>query len=258
MHIFVINLEKDQARRESIAKQLQDLKLEFEIIKGIYGATMSVEERQRDYADGKAKWRCSRSLVPAEIGCALSHINVYKIMAERQLKSALILEDDVVLPTNLKELLKDCSNVLDTQQAQVWLLSTASGYSRPKTTIRINKEHLLLPYQSGYFTSSYLLTLPAAQALLKDLYPVRDVADCWQRMHRYRVVDLFVFDPPVIEQDQVLFGSSTTSDIQSLAFLNYTSKIIYKARRARSILWEAGYSRYRKWLRPYSGTKLNP
>lgn len=256
MHIFVINLEKDQARRESIAKQLQDLNLEFEVIKAVYGANLSPEERQRDYDDGKAKWLRSRTLAPAEIGCAMSHINVYKLMAERQLQAALILEDDVVLPSNLKELLNDCTSALDTQLALVWLLSPATGDRQSGVSTQINKDYLLLPYQAGYFASSYLLTLPAAQALHKELYPVGDYADCWPLMHRYRVVDLFVFEPPVIEQDQEQFGSSTTVGIQGLTLNDYLPKIIYKARRLRSVLWEFFYAPYRKWLRPYAGIKL--
>ncbi len=253
MHIFVINLEKDIARRESISRQFEELGLDYEIITGVYGASLSSEERLRDYNDRKALWLRSRPLVNAEIGCALSHIKVYKAMVERGIESALILEDDVILPPNLKLFLDEVENKLDTKQASVWLLSPAEGFNVTEVSISIDQTYSLRPYKTGFYTSSYLLTLSAAQALLKELYPVSDVADCWLRMQRYKVVDLFAIDPPLIEQDQDTFGSSTTSDIQKAIKTDYCSKVIYKARRVRSVLWESIYSRYRKNCRPYAG-----
>ena len=41
MHIFVINLEKDISRRESIVGQLEALGLAYEIIPAVYGAALS-------------------------------------------------------------------------------------------------------------------------------------------------------------------------------------------------------------------------
>ena len=169
------------------------------------------EDRLRHYDDRKAKWRQSRSLVPAEIGCALSHLSVYRTMIERGLEHALILEDDVTLPSNLKSFLNRCVKYLESNTPTVWLLSPAVGRKTNMPPVSIGAAHCLLPYRAGYYASSYLLTLPAARALLKELYPVGDVADCWKRMNRYRVVDLYVVSPPLIEQNQDKFGSSTSS-----------------------------------------------
>jgi hypothetical protein len=101
-----------------------------------------------------------------------------------------------------------------------------------------------------------LLTLPAARSLLKELYPVGDVADCWKRMHRYNVVDLYVVTPPLIAQNQEEFGSSTTSDYRQTVRSDVMTKVVYKARRARTIGLDLFYAPYRRWLRPYSGIQF--
>lgn len=258
MHIFVINLEKDVARRESIAAQLDALGLSYEIVPGVYGASLTEQERARVYDDRKAKLHRARSLVPAEIGCALSHLKVYRAIVERGLDAALILEDDVALPANLKGVLNECSSHLKASTPAVWLLSPADGDTAASNPLLIGASHRLLPYQSGYFTSSYLLTRAAAAALLRELEPVSDVADCWQRLARYKVVDLYVVAPPLIKQKQDKFGSSTTSDYHANIKPGLITRALYKIRRTRSIFWDCVYAPYRRWFRPYAGLKIDP
>jgi glycosyl transferase family 25 len=253
MQIFVINLEKDIARKESIARQLGKLDLAYEIVPAVYGAALSAEERSKHYDDRKAKWHRARSLVPAEIGCALSHLNLYQQMIERGIEYALILEDDVVLPPDLGDFLEACVAHLVPEKPSVWLLSPAKGRATDAAPVSITSTHRLLPYRDGFYTSSYLLTLPAARSLLKELYPVGDVADCWKRMQRYKVVDLYAVAPPLIAQNQEEFGSSTTSDYHQTIRSDLFGKLTYKLRRARTIGLDLFYAPYRRWLRPYSG-----
>jgi len=256
MHIFVINLEKDIARRESIVGQLETLGLPYEIVPAVYGAALSAEERARHYDERKAKWRLSRILTPAEIGIALSHLKIYRLMIERGIEYAMILEDDVMLPSDLGKLLDECGVNLEPTKPSVWLLSPATGRKNAPCHVSIGSSHRLFPYQNGYYASSYILTLTAARALLAELYPVSDVADCWLRMHRYRVVDIFIVTPPLIVQDQDGFGSSTTSSYYESIRSDLVPKAIYKLRRLRAIIFDLFYARYRRWFRPYSGINL--
>ena len=234
MHIFVINLEKDSARRESISLQLQTLGLPFELVPAVYGANLTHNERKQHYSDRKAKWYRSRSLVDAEIGCALSHINVYRQIIDKGIDKALILEDDVTLPENLQFFIDQANNIIDNSKPTVWLLSPATGVFNTQTSRTLSTTHKVLPYANGYYASSYIVNLEASKALVKELYPVSDVADCWAKLNDYHTVDLYVIDPPVITQNQDEFGSSTTADIirkKSSIF----SVLIYKLRRLRFI-----------------------
>lgn len=256
MHIFVINLEKDVARRDSISAQLDSLGLAYEIVPGVYGANLTVKERALVYDDRKAKLHRARSLVPAEIGCALSHLRVYHTIVERGLDTALILEDDVELPANLKEVLNECSNQLRASSPSVWLLSPAKGDTAASPPLMISTSHRLLNYRSGYYASSYIITHMAATALIRELEPVSDVADCWQRLAVYKVVDLYVVDPPLIEQNQDEFGSSTTTALLLSSNKSFIAQALYKARRVRSVFWKNIYGTYRRHFYPYAGLKF--
>lgn len=258
MHIYVINLEKDVARRASISAQLETLGLAYEIVSGVYGGSLTEQERARVYDDRKAKLHRARSLVPAEIGCALSHLKVYRTIVERGLDAALILEDDVALPANLKCILDECWIHLVASTPSVLLLSPADGAATASSLAQLGASHRLVPYRAGYFASAYVITRTGASALLRELEPVSDVADCWQRLARYKVVDIYVVEPPLIEQNQVQFGSSTTADYHANTKNGLIARLVYKSRRARSILWDCVYGPYRRRFRPYAGLKLEP
>ena len=93
---FVINLVHAVKRRAHMEEQLQAQGIQAEFIDAVNGRQMSETERQSHLNSEKMKdigWKLS----PAEIGCALSHLKVYKLMVERQLPYAIILEDDIEL-----------------------------------------------------------------------------------------------------------------------------------------------------------------
>jgi glycosyl transferase family 25 len=257
MQIFVINLEKDTARRASITGQLNVLGFPFELVSGVLGSALTAGDLARHYDDGKAKWRMARSLLPAEVGCALSHVNIYRMMLAHGIPFALILEDDVSLPRELGEILGACAALLDKRRPEVWLLSPADGRREVPSERTVGPRHVLLPYHRGFYTSSYLLTLSAAKALLAELYPIGDVADCWGRLSRYRVVDIGVLSPAVIHQDQEQFGSSTTLDYHAVIDRKLGSMLLYKLRRMRAIVRDAVYAPYRRRWRPYAGLALD-
>jgi glycosyl transferase, family 25 len=260
MHIFVINLEKDRERRESITRQLNGLHLPFELFPGVLGSALSPEELASCYDDKKAKRKLCMSLVPAHIGCSLSHAKIYREIIGRELPCALILEDDVVLPSSVPGVLAQIAELIEERKPEVILLSPANGLSERKRKRDLGNGSSLVPFKSGYFTSSYIVTNTAARALYKELYPVADTADCWDRLKRYKVVDIYVLAPALIAQDRSTFGSSTHEDtMQSLRALRIhgVRKLIFKGRRAWSKLVDCFYALYRRHCLPYAGTDLN-
>ena len=234
MHIFVINLPKDQERRQAVGKQFSRLRLDYEVIPGVNGEVLSKEELVQSYNQKKALRIQCRPLVPAEIGCALSHIAVYRTIIERQLPYALILEDDVELPDELPRIINALERRLDSTYRKVILLSPAAVDE--KDAICFVRDYRITSFKSGCFAHAYIVTRSAASALLKFLYPVADVADCWTRLKRHRVVDIEGVTPAVIAQNQVAFGSSTTIDLTKAGVHkikeNTLDKFIFKSRRA--------------------------
>jgi len=103
MNIFVISLESEVVRRNSMRQQLGSLGLDYEFFDAIRGAEYFNDPRW--YDDASARRLEGRSLRPGEVGCALSHAAVYAEIVKRGIPWALILEDDAVLHRALPALL---------------------------------------------------------------------------------------------------------------------------------------------------------
>lgn len=256
MKIFVVNLFKDIERRNSIELQFNKINLSFTFINAVYGKELSEIELSECYNDKKAKRTQCRSLTPAEIGCAYSHINIYKKMVKDKIHTALILEDDVVIPENLSTVLLELEPMMSNDSPQVILLSPVLSFEKENDVTVVNKTYNLLKFKNGYYTSSYIVNLYAAKTLLKELYPIGDVADCWSRLKRHKIVNISALNPPLIYQDQEEFGSSTTTDILKHQKIGFLSKISYKFKRAFWLGLDFILAFYNRKFRNYGGVKL--
>ena len=250
MEIFYINLDKDVARRESMERQLSGLSLNYQRIEAVYGRDLSEEQLRTIYSENKALRRHSMKLVPAHIGCSASQLLAYREIVRRDLPYALILEDDVILPIDLSDKLQEIEGQLRVGHPEVLLLSPAKAEMSCPDDVRTSEHFSIAPFISGYWTSSYIVTNLAAQSLLKELHPVGDVADCWARLNRFKVVDLFALQPHLIEQEQETFGSSTTADFKP--FANSLTKALYKLRRLRCVVLDRLSAPWRRRFHPYN------
>jgi glycosyl transferase, family 25 len=100
--IYVITLARNEARHTSIRKGLAglDVKLHW----GVDGAQLTEAMVAADYDDARAHAVYGRSLSPGELGCALSHLNVYREALAEGFGRILVIEDDVILNhTNLSQ-----------------------------------------------------------------------------------------------------------------------------------------------------------
>ena len=97
MHAYVINLARSTDRRAHITAELQRVGLDFEFISAVDGRTLDLSDST--LIDPSLVSRC---VFPAgTVGCALSHFHVYQKILEDGRDTALVLEDDVILPDDL-------------------------------------------------------------------------------------------------------------------------------------------------------------
>src|SRR5690348_4758531 len=125
MKAFVINLERDVRRRESIIAQLESLGLEYEMLTAVLGSALDSSEVSRITDMQRARRYLGRALTGAEIGCALSHVHAYRRILDQNLPAALILEDDVVLPPDTPVVLREIEKVINPRKPDLILLSDA-------------------------------------------------------------------------------------------------------------------------------------
>jgi len=122
-------------------------------------------------------------LSPGQIGCALSHLEIYRLIGERNLPCALIVEDDAILPRNicqvLNYLIPYCS-----AEGVVQLYNWGGGgeYSGQMVVRVPGNMVLCYPMRATDLggTSTYVIGCAAAKGILAANYPVQVTADNWE------------------------------------------------------------------------------
>ena len=213
MHIFVINLPENSARREAMGRQLQSLNLAYEILPAVRGKSLTAEERRRNYDEDRCIRTVGHSLSAGVLGCSLSHIAFYRKVVESDISHALVLEDDAWLNPNLPQLLDAIEKQFSADQTTTILLSWTNAVTNPYR--RLWAGYGLRPVRSAVCTHAYVVTHAAAKALLKALYPVHNVADCWDWLIKHGIAEIQAVIPPCITTD-LAYDSDITPEMQKM------------------------------------------
>lgn len=185
MKIFVVSLKRASERRKAIVLQLNRLKLDFELIDAVDGKLIEETEKKK-LVDGKYLDCTKYCFNDGEIGCALSHLNIYKKISDEEIEHALILEDDVLLPDNILDILDE----LDSEIAndEVLLLSYFSHKHLPLELssqnllqMKTTDSKFLYPVDIQHVGSAmaYVVSRQAAQNLTQVNAPMIGTADHW-------------------------------------------------------------------------------
>ena len=190
LQCFVVNLKRDSEKRNKIVKYLDNLNLDYSFIEAVEGRDLTDAEIAENVDSEKAFARLGRHLSKGEIGCALSHLSIYKKIVDEKIEVSLILEDDVKVDyPEAAAHIEAISHILEDQLETVdcILLGHHPRYSRELETvtsvferIKINKRVRL-----GWFTErpvgayAYLLTLEGAQKRLREFEMITKPLDHW-------------------------------------------------------------------------------
>nr|CDS57535.1 hypothetical protein SYMBAF_200005 [Serratia symbiotica] len=68
------------------------------------------------------------AVTKGEVGCALSHLKAYRKLIDSNNEVALVIEDDVIIPSNLKNIINEIVNRNDDEKKLVTLLSKVNKY----------------------------------------------------------------------------------------------------------------------------------
>ena len=101
---FLINLDTDTDRLAYMDEQLQSRSIPYRRQSAIHGKTYT--PTKEEYDEYLAVKKGGHALLPGEIGCALSHAAVISTIVAEEIPYALVLEDDVALPKNFKEIIE--------------------------------------------------------------------------------------------------------------------------------------------------------
>jgi glycosyl transferase, family 25 len=198
---FCINLDRHTERRSFIEAQLVKAGIEAERFPGIDGAELP--EWLRGYFPADCPLR------PAQIGCIASHLAVMrKIVFEHPCGAALVLEDDAILPSDLRAVLDALLATLPPRWDIVRLCRPPKRAFRPLRELSTSRPHTLVRYSRiPVGAAGYLVSSTGALKLLRPRHIRRpndvEIAHPW-------LMDLDVYGvvPPPISQERVAVPST--------------------------------------------------
>ena len=181
MKVYAITLERIEERKHYINNHLNELNLDYQIIKAIDGASLSKEEMAAS-CDMKNVEKWSWWLTPGAIGCALSHYNAYEALVETNEKAGFVIEDDTILPENINELLNEIEQEIG--ENEIILLFYSSFNPANLSSVGLKKladGNLVYPMETSktFSALAYVIGRKAAQNMLNNIKPIRVTADNW-------------------------------------------------------------------------------
>lgn len=205
---YVINLARSTDRREYITGELDKAKVDYEIVTGVEGRDLDVN----DTATIDPVLFSLSSYPGGLAGAALSHLRVYRKILADGLGKAIVLEDDVIAPADLASLADAVGRHLT--GAEVALLN----YNN-KETCHMSREgaiglpgsrQLVLPINIRGLGSAaaYVITSEACERMDKSVLPVRAHADAWWFFYREGIIDRVRCVVPVPVRNSPIFEST--------------------------------------------------
>ena len=196
MKTFIVNLEKDTAKKEKILGQTEKLNLKAEIIPAVYGKALSKKDLKNlvyDYPN------CALTL--GEIGCALSHLNIYNKMIKEDIPIAFILEDDAIISKDVIPMLDFLKKSDEKSKPNVYLLSYMIDYLPfAKKTTPVGNMYKI--YRS-YCTLAYVMNKEAAKRISQLQTPIKFEADMWESFRFISGINVYGIIPHLVYEEDI-------------------------------------------------------
>ena len=171
--IYVINLDRDTERMDSIRANLEGLGLPFERLSAVMGKNVPEWEKLVDMS--AYAWR-NRLDTPraGEVGCYLSHLKAMETFLRTDAPWCVILEDDV-------EVLPACADVLRSLAENddwdlVKLFNFHSGLPVKKRALG-SAHHLVAHLTRTTSSAAYVVNRRAAETLMQSMRPITEQVD---------------------------------------------------------------------------------
>jgi len=248
MITLAVNLKDKTSRRAYIEKLFESYpQLCLSIVEAVDGHKLSDVEISETFNQAQAYKMYGRILKPSEIGCTLSHRKCHSMLLNRPCKSALVVEDDLVLRTDdfAQEMLKLESYMATIRDPHIVLLSGDYWY----TTIRRFPNGLQLAnVREAVCSHAYVINRPAAELILasEPCY----LADDWFYIKKLgiRISALF---PHITDQNRKDWTTDISEDYTGTIRHNLSiSKMIQSYYRAiiKRVLLYSGHFESKSFL----------
>lgn len=191
--MFYINLDRRPDKNQIIQKELEKHGITAERFPAVDGQTLQATDK----------------LMPGEIGCALSHAGILKLMVEHSWKNVLILEDDVEFIPNVQDYFSANMHLIPEWD----MLYFGGNHLNTPVPIMINSP--ISRITRTYTTSHYAVNLNIAKGLIDRIEQLNNQVDvAYSEFHMG--TRTYAFNPAIAWQ------RACVSDIHGV-FVDYTS-----------------------------------
>lgn len=225
---YFVSLDGATGRRAELATRFPQFYENFELVSAVSGNELGAGHYFRVFI--KNYLSTGQILSPAEIGCTLSHIEVYKRFLETSEPRALVLEDDVIgSDSDIRHIEKAASTIpelsiffcggQDGLVSRKWLLGKT--YRGP-----VYKLHRICINQV-WRTCCYVIDRPLAEHLLEKHRQYLHRTDKWFKLIPNKA-SIFYSDflkhpldkaNSVIEKEREMLSGGTSAQVKIILFL---------------------------------------
>ncbi|KAA0721734.1 Procollagen galactosyltransferase 1 [Triplophysa tibetana] len=169
--VFMINLHRRSDRRERMLRSLYEQEITCKIITAVDGKALNLSQIQTlgiEMLPGYSDPYHGRPVTKGEMGCFLSHYNVWKEIVDRGLNVSLVIEDDLRFEVFFKRRLQNLMSEIETQGLDwdlIYIGRKRMQVEHPEKSVP--KIHNLVVADYSYWTLAYMISLRGAQKLLR-------------------------------------------------------------------------------------------
>ena len=182
VHAYVLHLTRATARRDN-AHALKDiLGPASEIWPAVDGSALSSQDLSTGVGSMLFDPHYPFPLKPGEIGCFLSHRQIWADLQMRDADAALIVEDDAVIDPTL---FREAAILAQTHIQELGYVQFQTRPSKGPSTLidSAGPSRLIVPQQAGLRTTAQLVSKAAAAHLLKLSDPIDRPVDTFVQSH---------------------------------------------------------------------------
>ncbi|KAL7646435.1 UNVERIFIED_CONTAM: hypothetical protein RMT77_003348 [Armadillidium vulgare] len=168
-NIYLINLQRRPDRKERMLWTLDELGIEVEVLDAVDGKQLNASYLERigvkQLVNYKDPWS-KRDMTYGEIGCFLSHYNIWRDMVEKNYRKVVVFEDDIRFEPFFKDKLSYMMKQMKELNLQWDLVYLGRKKLKDSDEPWVKGSNIVVHVDYSYWTLCYIITLDGAKKLL--------------------------------------------------------------------------------------------
>lgn len=163
LKIFIIHVDGATERYNHIKNELKKFNFDAEFV--LDGNKEAInEERLNKYFIN------IMHSVTGQTSCALKHILAYEKAIEQSAQQILILEDDIILKPNFKEIIRLIFNEIEKRKLSNYLISLENTNHNYIQKSEVINNQILYKKEKSRCAGAYLIDINCATSIVSDIY----------------------------------------------------------------------------------------